>query len=623
MSAYEIARDMSVDLLSILTYAGATKWVSRTVGDNPYEKRQPWKALAHVLPVRLFEVGFFQSKTITKMATVASKMTATHETPYVWAREFLEESGFNLTERIPAVLGVHKVPGADESSEFPLAPFVPWVSPYLAFQILIQTIVAFGIGDLAWLLFVVAVIIILYLWRCHVIITLSLGWKELKQDVATFVRRNLYSASGNTAIISAADIEILNISANAIQKRINALRMSKINFIRSRTGIIFNLNTLPKLRIQLIKARDALKKQKAAKGEVKSQLAEVTHVLEAEKASHAATQGFLEQQRTLRENAEVQLARLQKQLKREQDNYRSVFKTKEIFRHGGLKLKKAWNIVQADYNVLQDSHDRWQETFEASETKASAQVVNDVGARIVSDNLRNGHQIDDRDDSDGNGYNKDHNPDSRNDDEGESDDGHNGGFEKLATDADRPQEHHVTTSSNPAEATQQRESSMLNGSASEFVPSPRSTRPVPPILPHHQAYTASQLEVKSRQSGSDSAFPSLESQPRSVESPKTQSSPASVQGSVHGQDPFAGTNDEAKSHDHEASKHAPASKAVGPGKAKNAHIQKLNEDFKRLEWRRKSGMPDLEEDQEGAPGPSNVLGKHLPRPPQSLCDLTN
>lgn len=54
--------------------------------------------------------------------------------------------------------------------------------------------------------------------------------------------------------------------------------------------------------------------------------------------------------------------------------------------------------------------------------------------------------------------------------------------------------------------------------------------------------------------------------------------------------------------------HTPAPKVAGPAEAKFPHVQKINEEVKRLEWRRKSGMPDLVED-EGIPLSDDALGK--------------
>lgn len=165
--------------------------------------------------------------------------------------------------------------------------------------------------------------------------------------------------------------------------------------------------------------------------------------------------------------------------------------------------------------------------------------------------------------------------DDKNDDD-DPDDGRNGGADKVATDADPAREDHVanppglsddTTSSRLPlhngqrpedlpipELSPRRASSTMNASAFNFVPSVRPERPVPPILPHHQAYIASQQ-----------------------------------------------SND--------LSAHMPAPKAAGPAEAKNPHVRKINEEVKRLEWRRKSGMPDLVEDEGGIPLSDEALGK--------------
>ena len=46
---------------------------------------------------------------------------------------------------------------------------------------------------------------------------------------------------------------------------------------------------------------------------------------------------------------------------------------------------------------------------------------------------------------------------------------------------------------------------------------------------------------------------------------------------------------------------------TGPGQARNAHVQKLNEEVKRREWREKSGMTSSADEDEDNAGPENVL----------------
>ena len=1037
MSAYEIARDMSV---GILTYVGATKWVSYMVGDNPYDKKLPWKVLAHILPVRIFEDGFFTSRTITTVATRVQNNTAAYETPYVWAREFLEEAGFNLTERIPAIIGVHEyeIPGVDCSYDFlptQLAPAVPphfihelslrWTFTLIGgiFQSLVKTIGEPDKVDLAWLLAVVLILVLLYLWRCQLVLMSSRVWEELKEDVATFVQQTIGPASKDvptdTITISTADMDLLKTSANAIEKRFNYLRMSKFNFVRGHTGIVFNLNTFRKLQIQLTKAQEALKKEKAAKArplvnfsrsrrprvvfyshafaKLQNQLAEARKALEEEKAGHQETQDFLDHQTNARANAEEELEelrarleteepeeddedpqletieeaeeespaadeteiqstaekedpklstqlenseeseeeatadrmgsqpafeegtpslgaqlegtekseeesvveaadpehdaeeetpeintqletieeseaespleqtdaqadltaededntdksrieRLQVQLNVEQANYRSVFQRKEVFRHGGKKLKKELEDLQAEYNMLEDSRDTWKETCEALEEQTDVKAVRALRDQIASDNAHNERRIEaletqlgfertnreeaqniarelreslkvlknelkeavakyenlqtsyeeldimhgveeranedkddeitelkaeherlearfatlneryvelnadrtgaavigvaeaggadtaatetvaaeeehksprkdklifqqpegskatnaeegaplrriqsaplwlplahhgdtfdhmydvsdygdddrDREDGDGDGgedqgnhddkansgnddrdgpgeddLNNDNddagpNEDDKNDDD-DPDDGRNGGADKVAADADLAQKDVVAnspgvsgdipsselplkdgqrpTNSQTPNASPQRASFTMNGSASEFVPSVRPKRPVPPLLPHHQAYSVSQQGVDPSNPSFGSASPLPKFQAYSAAKPATLSPELSVRGSIQNQYPFPEIHDSAVPQYNELPAHAPALKAAGPAEAKNAHIQKLNEEVKKLEWRRKSGMPDLVEDEDGVAVPDVVLGK--------------
>ena len=218
----------------------------------------------------------------------------------------------------------------------------------------------------------------------------------------------------------------------------------------------------------------------------------------------------------------------------------------------------------------------------------------------------------------GNGPDED---DKRDDDD--QDNGRDGGTEKVTADAYQTRKDYVADSPALSEDTPsladpqtlepspQRASFRLNGSASKFVPSVRPKRPAPPILPHHQAYIASQHGVNSSDSESSSASPLHNFRTYSAAKSGTLSPEATVQGSVHNQQPFPGVYDSTLPHHDELTEHIPAPKAAGPEDAKNAHIQKLNEQVKRLEWMKKSGKPDLVEDREGVAGPDDVLGEKL------------
>ena len=125
-----------------------------------------------------------------------------------------------------------------------------------------------------------------------------------------------------------------------------------------------------------------------------------------------------------------------------------------------------------------------------------------------------------------------------------------------------------TASSPPAESTQPAVSSppktptALNAMAVVFKPSTSLNLTVAPILPTHQAYFASLVGTPG-----PSVVTPAQSPINSVQEPG---------------EPLP--------------THSPAPKAAGPGKAKNAHVRKLNEDTMRKAWRRKSGMPDTDEE---------------------------
>ena len=880
MSAFETARDMSVGILAYVR-----DYVSH-----------------------IFENVFSTATTNAAVATTVKSNAPAYETPYVWSREFLEESDFNLTERIPALLGVYKIPGVQYLDNFPARRLASTVPPELSqhcilailgniCEAMIDGIRGLDMGDVAWVIVLGLVIAVLYHWRFFLLPMLFRVWEEQKEAVAAFTRRQFPPPPSacnelppGTTTISSEDVNALHTSADAIQRRINNLRMSKYNYVRSRTGIVYNVNNFSKLQAQLTKIQEALKKEKATKARVtfnfvrsrrgsvvpklspseklQKQLAKARKALANERVSHEETRDFLEHQTNARADAEeeleelrakleaeepkldenaqlemieeteeespaaddrnsqlisneatveatgsqgvvvdgnpqpsahldsteeveaepsleqinAQVERLQNQLSIEEANYRVAFMKKEMFRQGGRKLKQELEDLQAEYNGLEDSRDVWKETCEALEEQADVNAVRALRAQMQSDNAHNERRIgaletqlgfernnreeaqsiargfresyrklqedleeanakyeslqiaygdldnmhdaeeranedkdeeitvlkakydllqselikiDERheevdaestgapeipaverqgeswqkydfivqqpqgsrttdaeevaplrrvqsaplwlplphhgdtfdplydisdygdDDSDREDEedeeDEDHGPDSgdhddnhdswsENGDGPSEDDGRNGGADKVALDADIAQEDHIANSPGRSEDRASSEIPMdngqlpenlpspepsspgstfsMNGSAPKFVPSVRPKKPTPPLLPHHQAYSASQHASASSDSGSDSAFaPAAES-------------------SLQNQYPFPQSG---------VPEHTPAPKAAGPGQAKNPHVRKLNQEVKRLGWRRKSGMPDRAEDEEGVAAPDNVL----------------
>ena len=333
-------------------------------------------------PVQMVQNGF--GTATTTVTATATETAAVQQTPLMWARDF---------PAVPPQL-IHELS-------------LRWIVTFI--EGMVSFVGSLGTIDLVWHLFLVPVIILLFVYRRPLRPRLSQVWEELKQDVQAVVQRQFFppceelppasdELPPNTALISAADIEDLNASADAIQQRMNHLRMSRINFVRSRTGIVYNLNSSRKLQIELAKAREALRK---------------------EQASHQDTQDFLDHQSNARADAEdgvetlrarleterpeldentrlgdipeeaecgaVQVERLQNQLRVEQASYSAVFKKKEIFRHGGLKLKKQFEDLQADYNLLEDVRDSYKETLEALEEQTDVKAVKALHAKMDSD----------------------------------------------------------------------------------------------------------------------------------------------------------------------------------------------------------------------------------------------
>lgn len=209
------------------------------------------------------------------------------------------------------------------------------------------------------------IITVVYRWRSKIASILSSAWEELEEDVAIHVRRQFPLARNElpptrqelplvykelppgTTTISAEEIKAMHLSADAIQRRINRLRMSKFNFVRSRPGVVFNLNTFSKLQMQLTEAQEALKKEKI-------------------KAARPIMK-FLRSRRT----GVVVSLRTQRD----------------------LKLKQELDDLQADFNVLEDSRDTWKEAFEALEEQADVKAVQDLRDQMASDADHNGRRI--------------------------------------------------------------------------------------------------------------------------------------------------------------------------------------------------------------------------------------
>ncbi len=658
----------------------------------------------------MIQRGFVASTTYTTATPTLKTMNASYETPYVWSREFLEQSGYNLTERIPAILGVYEVPGQNYGQRFTIKRVVTAVPPQLIHDLSLHWIFTFVEGvvcffmsldkfDVAWLLFEVSVCLLVYLCRRRLLPILSSVWEELKDDVEEFCQRQFPSAPielpRGTITISATDIADMNTSLNAIQQRFNHLRMSKFNFVRSRPGIVYSTNSPRKLQRQLTKAQEALKKEKAMKARVmvnfvrsrtggvinlpvinklQTQIRKAQKALEAEQTRHQETWDFVKHQSNGRADLEAELEllkarletggseleghaqletqveRLEAQLAVEQANYRFVFKKKEVFRQGGKKLKQQLEDLQAQYNELEDSRDTWKETVEALEQQSDVKAVRALREKLESDNAHHERRIGaletqlgtertSREEAEASrevaeeaarnlqercewlegellaDASEQENPDhiypgpdphefeegmriaerhdagmeeyratmkefdeSRdkyleaervaeaeghgdNEDNGSGDDdGRPGVAGKATTDADFAQAEHTAEVPDPAEHTPPTEMPLDDGQPAN-------------------APTAERSSQRSSLNGSVSAF---------------------VPSALPGRSIILNLPE-----------HTPALRVTGPEGVRNPHVQKLNQNFMRLEWRRKSSMPDSVKEEEGVAGPDEVLGEIL------------
>ena len=387
----------------------------------------------------MFQNGVSTSTASATVTTTVSSNTVVSETPYVARR---------VVSAVPPHL-IHELS-------------LRWTFTLIGgiYQSLVETIGELSMGDVAWFSVIGLVVFLLYHWRSYFVPMLSGVWEELEDDVAVFLERQFPSAREElppactellpgSVIISGEDMKVLHTSADAIQRRIDNLRMSRFNFVRSRhAGVVLELRTCDKLRKQLTDTQNALEHETSARADAEEELTELKASLKAKRpvqdengefetveeikedspaADDMSCRHILEEGNsspgttleTIQETEEEPLAademnsrpipeqpegtgsqinadveRLQKQLEVEQANYKFVFKKKEVFRHGGKNLKQKLDDLQAEYNELEDSRDTWKETCEAMEEQADVKAVRALQARMNSDNEHNQRRID-------------------------------------------------------------------------------------------------------------------------------------------------------------------------------------------------------------------------------------
>ena len=392
--------------------------------------------------------------------------------------------------------------------------------------------------------------------------------------------------------------------------------MTKISFVRSRTGIVYHLNACSMLQTQLAQAQRALAD---------------------ERSSHEATEGFWQHQSNARADAEAyieqlraQLEELKAQLAAEESELGEDAQTEEVEETEEespaadeinsppmapqpedsnpqpqrvdesaqtiARLTKELEDLQAEYNELEDQRDTWRKRFEELEEKAeeAADDKEHHESRIGALETQLGVERTSREEAQA------------------AADGLRDQNEKLREELQESKAQHESlrtayqaeeraNEEKAAELTnlqaendrlqaevidlRQRATSTLDGPAPEIVPStsPSINQPTTSLETTRPSYSwADAVDDPWEFAG----IPDFEINSSFVEDP------------FHGQDPFPEIT---------VPEPTPAPSATGPGQARNAHVQKLNEEMMRREWRGKSGMASSADEEEGHAGPADVI----------------
>ena len=381
--------------------------------------------------------------------------------------------------------------------------------------------------------------------------------------------------------------------------------MTKVNFVRSKTGIVYRLNACSMLQKQLAQAQRALADQRS---------------------SHGSTEEFLQHQSNARANAEADIERLRAELEElkaqlvaEESELGEDAQTEEEspaaddinspplaqqpedmdpqpHQTAGesaqtiARLTRELEDLQAEYNVLEDQRDTWREAFEELEMNAEEKVAGDnehherrIGALETQLGIEKTSREEAEDAVDGLRDQNEKLREELKESKAQYESlqtayraGERAGEEKAAALTALHAEYERLRGE--VAELRQAATSTLDASAPEFVPSasPNINQPTasPPETTRPSHSWADEVE-------DPSGFPDFEINSSLVEDP------------FHGQDPFP-----------EITIRESSTPAPGPGQARNAHVQKLNEEVKRREWRAKSGMADEEK---GKPGPEDVL----------------
>ena len=459
---------------------------------------------------------------------------------------------------------------------------------------MIQSCMTLTMWDLSWLLPLILVVLTTFRSRSLLFALLSSFWKSLEADVNAFCQRHFppppsFVLPPNTVPVSAEDVSALNLFADAIQRRIDLLRKTKVNFVRSRTGIVYRLNACRTLQKQLAQAQRALAD---------------------ERSSHRATQEFLQHQSNARADAEADIKQLKAQLAESRAADEIVSppiasqpedtdpqpQTVDESAQTIARVTKELEDLQADYNKLEDERDIWREAFEELEKKAEEVAADKehherrAGALETQLGIERTSREEAQAAVDGL---RDENKKLR--EELQESKAQHESLQTAYQKGERANEEKAAELTSlqakydrlQTDITDLRQgaTSTLDGSAPEFIPSASFTinRPTAPVETTRPSRSWADMVDDSSESF---GLPDFDIDRSFVEDP------------FHGEDPFP---------EIVIPEPTPAPRAAGPGQARNAHVQKLNEEVKRREWREKSGMESSAGEEEGTAGPKDVL----------------
>ena len=416
----------------------------------------------------------------------------------------------------------------------------------------------------------------------------------LPPDMTDFLPPPSIVLPPNMTAISDDDINSLNLLADAIQRRINFLRTTKVNFVRSRTWIPFRVGACSKLQKQLAQAQRALADERSNheateeflqhQSNARADGEEVIEQLRAEVEDLKAQ--LAEKESGLGEDAQTEEAEETKEESPEADEINSppitpqpedTVPPPQIADESAetiARLRKELEDLQAEREELEDQRDTWREAFEEEELKVEelAGEKEDNERRIGDLESQLGAEKTSREEAQAPiGGLRDEN-------------------EKLRQELQESKAQHesLRTSYQEEERANEEKAAELTSLRAEYN---RLQAEV----------TSSRPGATSSLDGSAAVFVPAASPSSSLDesaSPSLNGSASEFVPSLSHNNPFP---------DSIIPEPTPAPSATGPGQARNPHIQKLNEEVKRREWREKSGMAGSAEEEEGNAGPEDVL----------------